>query len=797
MLLHYSLFAQTQILRGTVTDYDSKFPLVGVNVILYKDSAIAKVVSTDENGNYRMDGVPVGRNKVKFSYVSYEEQTIDNVIVTSGKEVVLNVTMNESVHEINEVVVSAFKHGETRNEMATLSARPFTIEETDRYAGSRGDPARMASNFAGVQGADDSRNDIVIRGNSPGGVLWKMEGIPILNPNHFNIPGTTGSPVTILNNKFLSNSDFFTGAFPAEFGNTISGVFDLYQRNGNNEKYEFGGQLGFLGIEALAEGPLSKNHKSSFLATYRYSTLQLFDLLKIDIGTNSIPKYQDGFFRLNFQLNKNSSLAFFGMGGLSDVAILISDQKKPEADLYAQSDRDQYFKSKMGITGVTYSKTFSANTYMKMTLAAQGNSVVAHHDLVYRHIEGDGTYVLDSLLPILDYTFKESRISAAWFINHKFSSQFIMKAGFTADEVLYNYIDSTRILDTTSAYYYQYETRWDSKGNTALIQPYIQFKFKPTDRLTFNFGVHAQYFELSNSTSGFEPRIGVQYDLGHDQLITFGTGLHSQQQNLYLYFYRLQDSLNHPLPPHNIGMGFTKSLHYVASYSKLFAKHFYLKVEAYYQWLFDVPVEKDSSSFSLINTGVGFSRFFPDTLVNEGVGYNYGIELTLERFFYKQYFFMVTATLFNSQYKGSDGMWRNSDFNAQYVANLLGTKEFSLGKQKKNTIGIGGKITYEGGHWYGPVDTTVSEIQKEVIYADATRNSLQFAPYFRLDLKFNFKINAKKVSHEIGLDVVNVFDTKNILSLTYIPNDDDPSRSVIQTNYQLGRLPIFYYRLDF
>src|SRR6476660_6587935 len=246
--------AQTQTLRGTVTDYDSKFPLIGVNIILYKDSTIAKVVSTDENGNFKMEDIPVGRNKIKFSYLGYAEQTMDNVIVTSGKEVILNVMMNESVREMQEVVVTAFKPGETRNEMATVSARPFTIEETDRYAGSRGDPARMASNFAGVQGADDSRNDIVIRGNSPGGVLWKMEGIPILNPNHFNIPGTTGSPVTILNNKVLSNSDFFTGAFPAEFGNTISGVFDLYQRNGNNEKYEFSGQLGFLGMEALAEG---------------------------------------------------------------------------------------------------------------------------------------------------------------------------------------------------------------------------------------------------------------------------------------------------------------------------------------------------------------------------------------------------------------------------------------------------------------------------------------------------------------------------------------------------------------
>src|SRR4030095_10322626 len=195
-------------------------------------------------------------------------------------------------------------------------------------------------------------------------------------------------------------------------------------------------------------------------------------------------------------------------------------------------------------------------------------------------------------------------------------SHVMMKAGFTADALLYNYIDSTRILDTTSSYYYQYETRWDSKGTTYLAQPYIQFKYKPTDRLTFNFGLHAQWFELSKSVSAFEPRIGVQFDLGHNQLLAFATGLHSQQQNLYLYFYRLQDSTNHPLPPHNLDMGFTHSLHFVGSYSRLVAQHYYLLTQTYYQRIFDVPINDYSSSFSLINTGVGFSRFFPDTLTN-------------------------------------------------------------------------------------------------------------------------------------------------------------------------------------
>lgn len=142
--------------------------------------------------------------------------------------------------------------------MATVSARSFTVEETSRYAGSLNDPSRMAANYAGVSSTSDARNDIIIRGNSPLGVLWRLNGMEIPNPNHFGSLGTTGGPVSILNNNLLDKSDFLTGAFPAEYGNALAGVFDLQMRSGNNEKTEFLGQVGFNGFELGAEGPIGK-----------------------------------------------------------------------------------------------------------------------------------------------------------------------------------------------------------------------------------------------------------------------------------------------------------------------------------------------------------------------------------------------------------------------------------------------------------------------------------------------------------------------------------------------------------
>jgi len=294
--------------------------------------------------------------------------------VNSGKETIVQVPMMESFIEQEAIVVSGRKKGAVINELALISAQQFSVSETDRYAGSRSDPARMASNFAGVGGADDSRNDIVIRGNSPLGVVWRVEGIDIPNPSHFSIAGSTGGPVSILNNKILGNSDFFMSAFPAEYGNSTSGVFDLKLRKGNDQKHEFTGQFGFLGTELLAEGPLSKDGKSSYLAMGRYSTLSLFKSMGIQIGTDAVPTYGDGAFKFNWKLKNGGALSLFAIGGVSDIAIKISDQYPltlggQSEEVYGEGDRDQYFGTAMGVAGLSLKKPLNEKTFLAATIA--------------------------------------------------------------------------------------------------------------------------------------------------------------------------------------------------------------------------------------------------------------------------------------------------------------------------------------------------------------------------------------------------------------------------------------------
>ncbi len=795
-------FAQsvTQTVRGRVIDADSKFPLIGVSVVLLaNDSSMIKGVTTDESGYYRITDVPLGRQTLKYSYIGYKNVILSNVMVTSGKEVILDVSLEESAMSLESVEVVASRSGEAQNEMAVVSARAFTVEETDRYAGSRGDPARMASNFAGVQGADDSRNDIVIRGNSPQAVLWQLDGVNIPNPNHFNIPGTGGGPVCIINNKMLANSDFHTGAFPAEFGNSIAGVFDLKMRNGNNEKHEFSGMLGFLGTEAFGEGPLSKEKKSSYLFTYRYSTLQLFSFMGIDVGTEALPRYQDASFRLNFPTKNNGNISVFGVGGISNIDIVVSDQNQNDRNIYGENDRDQYFGSNMGVAGVSFSKALGNSAFVKATLAASTEKIHSRHHYIFGTVNSEGFYDIDSLPQILGYTFRQEKYSQVITYYNKLNSRNTLTFGFNNDLYHFHFLDSARRIflgDPPSLG--PFNVRWNTDDFAYLVQPYLQWKHKFDDRLSMVLGWHAQYFTLGNSLSAFEPRAGLNWKFSGNQSLNVGVGLHSQIQPTYTYFYEFEDSQTGVTAAHNRNMGFTRSAQAVLGYDRVIGENMRAKVETYYQYLTNIPVERVSSSFSMVNTGSGFTRIFPDYgLVNEGTGENYGIEFTLERAFRRGYFFLVTASLFESKYKGSDGVKRDTDFNGNYALNGLFTKEFKV--RKNNLVGVGANITAAGGRRYGPADLQRSEERQEVIPIDELRNSLQFRPYFRADLRINYRINRPKVSHEIAVDLVNVFNVQNVLKLTWAPDDPfnpDPVNS-IREEYQLGFLPLFYYKLDF
>lgn len=798
----FSFSQLTQTVRGKIYDAETNYPLSGVRVQVITDDTNERFIGgTDANGEFTLKKIPVGKHKLISKLSSYEQSTVF-IEVNSGKELVLNIPLMEMIVTKEEIVVTARKKGEVLNEMAVLSSQQFSVEETNRYPGSRMDPARMASNFAGVQGSDDSRNDIVVRGNSPLGVVYRLEGIDIPNPSHFAVSGSTGGPVSVLNNKILGNSDFFMSAFPAEYGNSTSGVFDLKLRNGNNNQHEFTGQFGLFGTEVLAEGPMGKNGNASYLVMGRYSSLALFQKLGVTIGTDAVPVYGDGAFKFNWKLKKGGQLSWWGMGGKSNIDLLISEQKEYSKEFYGEGDRDQFFGTSMYVSGLSYKKSLNEKTYLTATLAGSLEEQHARHMYLHRSLEvvgADTTIKVDSSFNMLGFDFKTMKLSGYTAINHKINKQHLIKAGVNFDVLSFNYMDSvlTNLDDRNS-----WATRWNYSGMALLIQPFAQWKWKITDKMDLTAGIHAQYFTLSNSLSPAEPRVGWKYRMKGDQSIFAGAGLHSQTQPYYTYAYDPDNDGN----AHNLNMDFSRSLHSGIGYEKSFGPGLNFKTEAYYQYLYNLPINTMSNSFSLVNAGGGFSRVFPnDTLVNSGKGINYGLEFTLQKYFSKSFFFMVSASVYDSKYVASDGIWRNTSYKGSnisnnidlsYVWNVLAGKEFKIGK--KQVIGVGTKITRAGGRRYGLVDIAQTEASKEIIFKDSLFNENTFRDYFRVDLKISWRMNTQKLTHEFGLDLVNLLNTRNLLSLAYAPKlDPNDTSEPIAEKAQLGRLPIFYYKIDF
>ncbi len=776
-LLHPLLAAQAQqTIRGQVLDEQSTAPLPGVTVIVSGTDPLIGT-STDLDGNFVLPGVSVGRADVVFSYIGYEPRTLSGVLVNAGKETVLTINLTEKVQALDAVVVKADNGtpGEALNDMATVSVRQLSVDEARRYSGTRSDPSRMAQNFAGVSSPGDDRNDIIIRGNSPAGVLWRMEGIDIPNPSHFGTLGATGGPVTILNTNNLSDADFFTGAFPAEYGNATAGVFDLGLRNGNTGKHEFLGQIGFNGFEAGAEGPLGNNKKSSYVVNYRYSTLGVLEAMGLDFGTgSSIPQYQDVTFKLNLPTEKAGRFTLFGFGGLSYIEFL-SSQKEVDAEaVFGDDGYDQVFRSNTGMVGLNHTYFFNPNTYGRFSLAVSGFQSTGDIDSI-------NTEDLTQLIDLTDFDYGQLRYTASYELNRKFNARNKLNAGITADLFALN-LDERTLLEGAQ----RPITAFD--GNAGYLRGWAQWQHRFSDAFSLNGGVHGSYF-LLNETGMVEPRASLRYRLGNSQSLNFGAGLHSQLQPLEVYFTesRLPDGSTIQT---NRELDLFKSVHLVAGYDKLIGERLRLKVEGYYQYLYDAAVEQRASSFSMLNAGADFGFPNNDSLVNEGTGRNMGVELTLERYLNKGWYLLSTVSIYDARYTASDGAERNTAFNGNYIANVLGGKEFALGKG--HSIGLDSKVTLGGGRRYTPIDLEASRIADREIRLDDVAYSEQFDPYFRLDLKLSYSLEGKKATQKFSVDLQNLSGQENVFSQSYNRLSQD-----LNTRYQLGFFPDIQYRVLF
>jgi hypothetical protein len=760
----------TQTIRGSVVDQAVQTPIPGATVVLLSADP-TRGTMTEADGSFRLTNVPVGRQTLKISFVGYKEALLANVVVDAGKELVLTIALEETVGQLAEVVVRpTLEKDKPLNELSTVSARTFSVEETQRFAAAVNDPARMATAYAGVVGANDGNNMIVIRGNTPNGLLWRMEGVEIPNPNHFGGVGMASGGISILSAQLLANSDFLTGAFAAEYGNALSGVFDLRLRRGNNQRAERTVQTGALGLDVSAEGPFKKGYKGSYLFNYRYSTLGLLSRAGLNVGPGQTI-FQDLSFNVYLPTNRLGTFTLFGFGGLSSQSI---DAKRDSTAWTDEFDRyDNRYTANTGAAGLTHALNIGPRTYLKTVALLSGFENRSRTNWL------PPTYVPE-LRGEEGYVIRKGILST--MLTHKLNAQHTLRAGLIGTQIGYDLsrnawdAEQRRLIRTVGV----------PNQRTHTLQAFAQWNYRPTEALTVNAGLH--YLRLAlNGTDALEPRAAVRWAFGVGQALSLGYGLHSQTQNPATLFASRPGNDLGTLPA-NQSLGFTRAHHLVLGYDRRLTDYLRLKVETYYQSLFNIPVAADTaSSFALINDLDGFYSF---PLTSTGRGRNYGLELTLEQFLHNGLYLLLSSSLYRSEYRSPDQIWRRSRFDGGHATSFLAGKELEL--NDRNTLGINIKLTYTGGFRETPVDVATSRERAETVRFDELAYTNKLPDYFRTDVRFSWKKNRPRSTRTLSLDIQNVTNRQNVFGTSF-----DPQTGDTRTFYQVGLLPVLSYKVAF
>ncbi len=781
------LFAQnTQTISGRVTEQYGLNPVPFARIEI--ENREHKTLS-DTLGYFELEYVPIGRVTIKISATGYKPAVLSNLELLTGKQLVLTVELEEDIVTLDGVTVVSDSRQHSFNDMIKVSRRQFSIEESRRYAGSLNDVQRMASSFAGITTANDQVNDIIVRGNTPSGMLFRLDGMNIPNPNHWSMPGSAGGTVSMLNNNVLRNSDFLTGAFAAEY-DAFSGVFDLKTRNGNYNRHEFLVQLGFNGLEAGAEGPLSRKSRASYLFNYRKSLLEVLSLF-INFGTGTaVPRYQDLFFKINVPTRKAGTFSFIAMGGTSNIHFVPEEDKQNN---YTYEDLKS--GSSTGVTGITHQISHQSKYTFNTSLLASGVLSKTSIDNTWLDTSGSGLVTE----PFIRNKFIDSKLELAHYTYIKANSRNYFKVGFYIDYFMGRYSQDAYLnqLPGTPKYWVR---GIGYSGNYVQTNTYFNYLHKFTEKIELVAGLTHKYLTLTQRQV-IEPKLSAGFRTGERGNFSLGTGLYSKAPSLihvnvvdiqYDQYGNVASSAQH-----NSRLDYMKSFHSVIGYDFFITPKLHVKTEVYYQRLYDVITARTASdSIASQNVYTSLNEFsfsfesMPAMLGNNGKGENYGIELTVEQFMSKGFYFLVTASMFNSRYQSVDHVWRNTRFNTNFVTNGLVGKEFVMKPKFRVLLDL--KVNYMKGNRYIQLLEQESAAANEAIYDYDRAYTQQLPDFFRLDFRLGFKLEGKKITQEVAFEAQNLTNRKNVYMQQYNPNS-----GTIETLYQNGILPMGLYRIYF
>jgi len=729
---------------------------------------------SDAKGNFNFKDVQIGFYDILFTHVTYKSFIQPSISVTVSKETVLNIVMESRSKKLEEVEVNFNKErGIPNNEMANSSVFSIHPNDARRIAGGLDDPIRVTGTLPGVTAATSfSANFVSIRGNSPRSLKYSMEGVELPNPTHFARIGGSGGTFTIFSMQLMDKSDFYTGAFSAQFGDALGGVFDVKFKKGNSKQHEMTFQIGTLGVEFGSEGPLSKKNNSSYVLNYRYATVGLGR-----IGNPSSPTYQDLSFNIDIPLAKSKGkLQFFAIAGTSDrTRAALADS----ADWKQSLDRTTlYLASTTATLGGVYKKYIGSKSVFKATAVGSYSKQLDNKN----YIRNDFSKVNQK---VNEYT--SIQITGALSFKHKFGLKHSNVTGLSYNTTTHDW--------RAEKYSFNQNKKivlMDGVGRSNLLKAYTQSKFNLTEKLNILAGVHFLNYDVTTQQT-VEPRLSLNYQLSSKHSLSFSGGMHSQVENYATYLYEETTTDGDLINP-NKNLGLSKAIHYIAGYKgKVFTNH-RLRIEVYFQQLYDTPV--DSLTFSTINIDeLSDLR----TLTNSGTGQNYGLDVGFERYTDNGLYYIFNSSVWRSLYTAGDGIQRSSAFDNNYNLRFIIGKEYKL-RASKNKKGIdryrafswNGNLNILGGQVYTPLDFVNSKLEQETIYDESLAFTERGKTLVFLDFNFSYTINKKKRKSVWAIQVKNLLNNGNALYREY-DTVLDQEVEIKSTSF----FPNIYYRLEF
>ena len=779
---------QAETLRGTVKDAITGEPLIGATVKIVELENAAAIADID--GKYQINLAKGGRYTIEANYVGYEPSVTKEILISGAKEVVLDITLRENSTELKEVVVRPRVNKEaTVNPTVLTGGVMLSMEEASRFAGGYNDPARLVMSFAGVSGEADG-SGLSIHGNAPERMQYRIEGVEVFTPNHFNDLWNAGyGLVSALNSNVIGNSDFFTSTFNANYNNALSGVFDVKMRPGNNTKYENILQIGTVSEELTLEGPISRKHNSSYIVNYRYGFTSLVDKLGLIDTDGSHMSFQDFSWKLNFPTKRAGTFSVFGLGFFDtnwDERMKIKDTHSA----YDASDSDS--KLAQLLAGVSHKILLGNKWTWRSTFAYNMQHLKA--DEYYYGLKRDENdvliYPLEYEEPEKKYLFSKQKTNEDRIIFNTELSKQVNDKWLTQFGGEYSHRFFNLVYRSADRLYAPVETMKDitnMKDDTGLASVFWQNLYKFNDHLSATAGISANYFLYSKKYS-VEPRVSMKWDPNEKNSFALGYGLHSMVEKLDAYFYRDDDG-----KLVNKDLGLTKAHHFQATYMYKFNSNLTLRANAYYQYGFNTPVGIDGSTYCVTNR---YFNFTDEPLVNKGNTRNYGADITLEHYMSHGFFGQTNISLYRSQYRGVDKVWRNQMYDRRFMFKILGGKEWIIGK---NVLNVSAKYSIQGGLRYTPIDVDQMNanidagiVNDEPIYKDNEAFTKHFKPTGIVDLTVSYKINKKRVSHTIAFEGLNILGTDTPMFQRF-----DLGTRQVRIDKGGISLPNIFYRLDF